>query len=427
MDYMKIAEYDHNDKDGYYYPIGKTIFSEENLLNRFTAFDREVPKAGIVNQFLIYSIVNQEVFLFKHSDSEKVPGGETRPSHHIELEKIVLNEEERQFKSVNLMYHLFRKAIDDTDDVIFPNNPVVIKNVTAILLDLYKFFPFAIKEKFVVRLTDKSQISDIFKKNSKICLYDIEKFCVVKCQKFDISDLEQKLYTEYVKEIDNGSVTLNKLERDYQFQMCNSYKEYIKKVFMKEKKEEKDSCSNLPAKESFQVNEKNLTDSLEKLYESYDIIGKIRILEFLISYVDKYTSIRDIYHEVARIIDMGMYKQTNAESDMLKSIMNFVISAKNRTYVFLFLKSLRFDIEQNHKGIALSATCNSLKKYYDALQIVNRTDLLKYVRFYKNKKVEILYNQLLGENCNYKIYEMEEFDFHTKWNRLLIKKRYLKK
>lgn len=382
MEKNKLAIYTHDDTTGYHCKYGSEKFKEEEIYSRTSRADPDVPEKGVTNKLLVYPLVSNYPILIEHKDSEKVPGGETRPAHHIEAYSIIPDKNE---VSKELM-PIFIGAAFGCCKIICLNNDDSISIAVDTMLISADILPQEIKKYFHIRLVEKNEVL-------KHIEHNIDYFLI--SEKNDIIYLKNNTEYSYYKDLNyirhyindvikDPSGTISEIEKSKNFSI-ETYLDIIKKRYTEYSKisdmehdfpTDNTSCKEVTIRER------------EALF---------RITKYISSKINK----RRLFKRRWLMNDLNDYfisiqSPTQKEIEFINLITSFA-EYNSSSGLYIFIQSLISYIDKIESGYHTSLSYNQLKSYYRILKKIERTDLLKYIYVDGNKKAVKLYDKLTSK------------------------------
>lgn len=368
MNITQIAEYDHDDENGYYYVSGEDIIKDEEILSRYTLFDSGIPKPGEIHNFLIFSINSKKIFIFYHSDSKKKEGGDTRPASHIQLCQIDLDEEELNYDNQHLYNLLWHNIIHKESNITFPYLEKPVKILTSVLLKLYDIIPDYVRNSFYIRLWNDNEFDEIVKNNA-VKYYDLNNDTVV--IKSDISQDDKALLNIYTNELQNNNISIKHIENILKYQGCHNYYDFLTSFLEIDNNSTDDDDIKSPQEQIHTVLTA-LTQTLEECKNIKDFQKKFEI----------------IYQFSNKIF-----------SDEIINIFIILKKAMENTNSVIFIRWILNSLIYSDKEISLEAkSVSELDKYYKLLHKIHQEKLLSNTVFFNDKdnKVNLYYNQIIN-------------------------------
>ncbi|MCR4889968.1 MAG: hypothetical protein K5979_12435 [Ruminococcus sp.] len=379
-----LSVYDHNDELGYHYKKGETIFEREKMFQRLTLADHDIPKQGVTNKMLMYSITSAAPLLVIHRDSDKVPGGDQRPAHYIEVNSVTSENTEPSGKLVTLMV----AAAFECENIVCVEDDKAISTVVNAMIFACHFIPEELKEKFYIRIIPLEKLTALLDALPQYFIVFGENFGAIP-NMYQPSE-DEKIIDRYIREVISKPETVGNLEHRKQFS-TDRYIEIIRKNYT-------EALPVLSTEIMQDVKappeEKTKTD-IEKLCISRLIqcfnykLTKKRI-------INRRKLLGDIIYEYSLICNPTIPK----EEEYIGLINMFAEHNSSNRSLLIFINSLRSYM--NNSCYQTKINAKELKKYYRTLKKINHKELLPYITVDSSQKAMKLYEAYIEEVNNEK-------------------------
>ena len=372
----------HSDKKGYYYKYGKKEDMEKEKINSRTSHaDTNVPPKGVINKMLMYPLTMKSPLLILHRDSDKIPGGETRPAHHIEAYTIFSD----LHKAPEYLTLILVGAVFGYWKIYCLDTEKSISTASAAMFETISLLPQEQKKQFYIRLINLTDIP-AFLESSKDCFLICENNVIRLPNNLLSGSNDEKCLSRYINEVKKAPDNIIKdIENERRFS-TNNYIDIIRNRY----------TETLPP---LKFNMKPLIN--KPLYKEKTISERDALLRMTNYCVEKINK-KGMFKRHRLLKDLNEYyfsleSATQKENEFIQLIISFV--KYNSSYIcqLIFINSLRSYIDNINSGYQANISAQQLMYYYKTLKKLNRIDLMKYMCINSDFKALKLYDTLISK------------------------------